>query len=336
LFDETKRKNSPMPAEEHNVGASLYRLSAMAHVKERTVMSVAVKRAQPGGVDRTRLEANGRPATARKIELGQFMTPIGIAQFMASLFSEPQGPVRLLDAGAGEGSLTGAFINRWGGRDVRVSAYEIDPAMVSHLRETLEPYDGLQATIVERDFIQDAVYRIMLGNSERFTHAIQNPPYKKINSDSQHRALLRAVGLETVNLYTSFLGLAIELLADGGELVAIVPRSFCNGLYYKPFREWIFEKSAIEHIHLFHSRTSAFNDDDVLQENVIVKLVRGKKQRSVTITTSSDPTFSDLETHQYPFGEIVHDDDLQKFIHVPMDPTHGGNRRGAVSRANSR
>jgi adenine-specific DNA-methyltransferase len=298
----------------------------VAIVEDRFVMSVAVKRAQPRTVDHTRLEANDRLNPARKIELGQFMTPTSIAQFMASLFSERKGPVRLLDAGAGVGSLTDAFISRWGGRDVRVSAYEIDPTMVSYLRETLERYDnsGFQAEIVERDFIQDAVYRIMLGNRERFTHAIQNPPYKKIGSNSQHRALLRAVGLETVNLYTAFLGLAIELLAEGGELVAIVPRSFCNGLYYKPFREWILAKSALEHIHLFHSRTSAFNDDDVLQENVIVKLVRGKKQGRVTITTSSDPTFSDLEAHQYPFEEIVHDDDEQKFIHVPMDPTHGG------------
>jgi adenine-specific DNA-methyltransferase len=289
-------------------------------------MSLTAKTAQPRVVDQARLEANGRLNPARKIELGQFMTPASIAQFMASLFSKRKGAVRLLDAGAGVGSLTDAFINRWGGRDVRVSAYEIDPTMVSYLRETLERYDtsGFQAKIVERDFIQDAVYRIKLGNKERFTHAIQNPPYKKINSDSQHRALLRAVGLETVNLYTAFVGLAIELLAEGGELVAIVPRSFCNGLYYKPFREWMLEKSAIEHIHLFHSRTRAFTDDDVLQENVIVKLVRGKKQGRVTITTSSDPSFSDLEAHEYPFAEIVHDDDEQKFVHVPIDPAHGG------------
>src|SRR5439155_3433594 len=94
--------------------------------------------------------------------------------------------------------------------------------------------------IINRDFIQDAVYQIKLGTKgQGFTHAILNPPYKKINSDSIHRALLRTAGLETVNLYTAFLGLAIELMSEGGEIVAIIPRSFCNGLYYKPFREWL-------------------------------------------------------------------------------------------------
>ena len=289
-------------------------------------MSLVVKRPGLRVVDQARLEANGRLNPSRKVELGQFMTPTSIAQFMASLFTKRKGSVRLLDAGAGVGSLTDAFINRWGSQDVCVSAYEIDPTMISYLRETLQGYGsrGFEAKIIERDFIQDAVYRIKLGNKERFTHAIQNPPYKKINSDSEHRALLRKAGLETVNLYTAFLGLAIELMAEGGEIVAIIPRSFCNGLYYKPFREWMLEKSSIEHIHLFHSRTSAFNDDEVLQENVIIKLIRGKKQGRVTITTSSNPDFSDLETNEYTFSEIVHDDDEQKFIHVPIAPTHTG------------
>jgi adenine-specific DNA-methyltransferase len=278
-------------------------------------------------VEQARVEANQRLNPARKAELGQFMTPASVAAFMAGLFSERKGDVLLLDAGAGVGSLTDAFINRWGSRHVNVCAYEVDPTMVSYLRATLERYENcsVETKIVERDFIQDAVYRIKLGNkSDGFTHAILNPPYKKISSDSLHRALLRAAGLETVNLYTGFVGLAIELMAMDGEVVAIIPRSFCNGLYYKPFREWMLEKASLEQIHLFHSRTSAFNDDEVLQENVIIKLVRGKKQGKVTVTTSSDLYFSDLQSHQYRFSEIVHDADDQKFIHVPVSPEHIG------------
>jgi adenine-specific DNA-methyltransferase len=279
-----------------------------------------------GTVDHVRMEAASRLNPARKIEFGQFMTPGSVARFMASLFSVRSTPVRLLDAGAGVGSLTAAFISRWDSDVMAISAYEIDPALSVYLQQTLARYDGnISATIIERDFIQDAVFRLKLGKRQPgFTHAILNPPYKKISSDSEHRALLRTIGLETVNLYTAFLGLALELMAEGGEIVAIIPRSFCNGLYYKPFREWMLERSSVEHIHLFHSRTSAFNDDEVLQENVIIKLVRGKKQGRVTITTSKDTTFSDLETNEYAFAEIVHSDDEQKFIHVPTTPSHSG------------
>ncbi len=286
-----------------------------------------IKIAKRHALDQVRLEANRQLNPDRKVELGQFMTPASVARFMASLFSRRTGTVRLLDAGAGIGSLTDAFINRWGSDGVTVSAYEIDATLTSYLRETLRSYGNgtFEAMIIDRDFIQDAVYRITLGNKEHgFTHAILNPPYKKIHSDSIHRALLRAAGLETVNLYTAFLGLAIELMSECGEIVAIIPRSFCNGLYYRPFREWLLRKSSLEHIHLFHSRTSAFNDDAVLQENVIIKLVRGKAQGRVTITTSSDTGFTDLQSHQYPFPEIVHADDEQKFIHVPVAPGHSG------------
>ena len=290
-------------------------------------MSTAqVPRTDLGAVDHIRVEAARRLNPGRKIEFGQFLTPGAVARFMASLFSERHAPVRLLDAGAGIGSLTSAFISRWENDRMAISAYEIDPALIVYLQQTMARYgSNISATIIERDFIQDAVFRLKLGQrAQGFTHAILNPPYKKIGSDSEHRALLRTVGLETVNLYTAFLGLALELMAAGGEIVAIIPRSFCNGLYYKPFRKWMLERSSVEHIHLFHSRTSAFCDDEVLQENVIVKLARGKKQGRVTITTSSDTSFADLESNQYAFSEIVHSDDEQKFIHVPTAPSHSG------------
>ncbi|MEX2304487.1 MAG: Eco57I restriction-modification methylase domain-containing protein [Bryobacterales bacterium] len=277
-------------------------------------------------VDEFRLKAHGLDPE-RKAAFGQFMTPKRVAEFMASLFSERHGTVRLLDAGAGLGSLTSAFLERWGRDSVQATAYEVDSQLASILRETITSYGNrsFEGTVVERDFIQEAVYRIKLGNhGEGFTHAILNPPYKKINSRSVHRALLRRIGLETVNLYTAFVGLAIELMGQGGEVVAIIPRSFCNGLYYRPFRKWMLGRAGLEHIHLFHSRTSAFNDDEVLQENVIIKLVRGKRQENVTVTTSSDARFSDVQSHVYPFAEIVHQEDPENFIHVPTDPTHCG------------
>ena len=263
----------------------------------------------------------------RQAELGQFMTAAPVAQFMASLFSPVCGTARLLDAGAGAGSLIAAFVDRWGSEGVSLTAYEIDETIAPRLRNTLAHYrpSGLKATVLERDFIRDAVDSIRFGkDGQGFTHAILNPPYKKINSGSAHRASLRSVGLETVNLYAAFVGLAIELMDQGGEVVAIIPRSFCNGPYYRPFREWMLARTALDRIHLFHSRTSAFSDDNVLQENVIIKLVRGKPQGHVAVTTSSDTGFTDLQSFVYPFAEIVHNSDAQQFIHVPTAPTHGG------------
>jgi type I restriction-modification system DNA methylase subunit len=50
----------------------------------------------------------------RKSELGQFMTPSSVARFMAEMFPpSTQQTCRLLDAGAGVGALSCAFLDRW-------------------------------------------------------------------------------------------------------------------------------------------------------------------------------------------------------------------------------
>jgi hypothetical protein len=150
-----------------------------------------------------------------------------------------------------------------------------------------------------------------------YTHVILNPPYKKINSRSAHRLALRSVGIETVNMYSAFVALALAETASGGQVVAILPRSFCNGPYYRPFRDFIMERAAIRHMHLFDSRNKAFKDDKVLQENLIVRLERGGLQGPVTVSTSTDDSFSDMVTCEHPFDRIVFPDDPERFIHVP-------------------
>jgi hypothetical protein len=128
---------------------------------------------------------------------------------------------------------------------------------------------------------------------------------------------LRRAGIETVNLYSAFVALALALTAPGGQLVAIVPRSFCNGPYYRAFREFILTRAAIRRIHLFGSRTQAFRDDDVLQENLIVHLERGGVQGEVLVSTSSDDRFDDLVLKTHVYARIVHDGDAQRVIHIP-------------------
>jgi hypothetical protein len=131
---------------------------------------------------------------------------------------------------------------------------------------------------------------------------------------------LRTVGIETVNLYSAFVALTLTLMAPGGLVVAIIPRSFCNGPYYRPFREFLLHRAAIRRIHLFDSRNKAFKDDEVLQENVVVVLERGGKQGTVVVSTSTDDTLSDLAHHPHPFERIVFPGDPERFIHVPISP----------------
>lgn len=268
------------------------------------------------------------PAGARKSQLGQFMTPASVAAHMAASFDTARlGDVRLLDAGAGRGALSLAFARRWASTataqsSLAVDAYELDPAMVRELRVGLDAtadMPGASSRVVAGDFIAEAA--AMVARGERpYTHAILNPPYKKISSDSSARTLLRGAGIETVNLYSGFVALALKLLRDEGELVAIIPRSFCNGPYYRAFRDLLLDNSAIISIHLFKARDKAFAADSVLQENVIVHLKRGAKQGEVAISTSTDASFSDLLRRSVPFEQIVNASDPTRVIHIPVEP----------------
>jgi adenine-specific DNA-methyltransferase len=274
-------------------------------------------------IDQVRREASKLLDSKRRSELGQYMTPSPIAEFMASLFSY-HGKAKLLDAGAGVGSLTSAFLDQALREETSVDAetWEIDSTLSAYLKNTLDEYvqtgqGKIKATIHTSDFIEDATFSIQFDTDNRYTHAILNPPYKKISANSRHRKLLRLAGIETVNLYSAFVALTVLLMKKGGEVVAIIPRSFCNGSYYRPFRNLILQTCSIRQLHLFESRNKAFGDDEVLQENVIIHLIKGDPQGLVIVSTSHDAKFANYQQVIFDAAAIVKPNDAEQFIHIP-------------------
>ncbi len=253
---------------------------------------------------------------------GQFFTPAPVAQYMASLLEfTSAGKIHLLDPGAGIGLLTAAVSQRAAGRSLMATCYELEPGFQQGLKETVAALPNVEATIENRDFIEHTLRLLLAGDKPGFTHAILNPPYKKINTASSPRLLVRKLGLETSNLYTCFLACTIALCAPSAQVVAIIPRSFMNGQYFKPFRYWLLDRVAITHIHVFDSRDQAFSDDKVLQENVILRFVVGGKQGAVQVSASYDQHFTDTQHRTCAFSEIVQPGDDELFIHVPATDT---------------
>lgn len=286
-------------------------------------------------VDQTRIAASASLNTAHKSKYSQYLTPATISTFMASMFPPiKSGNIKLLDPGAGIGCLTSAFLadisTRYPQFHIDVDTFELDLAMCCVLEKTLSLCEKtvkspstFKWAIHHCDFIEEITKNVSLQGGlwpqhmKLYTHCIMNPPYKKISSSSQHRHCLRSAGIETVNLYSAFAALALSTLEPAGHMVAIIPRSFCNGPYYRPFRDFILKNAAIHHIHLFNSRNKAFKNDKVLQENIIILLERNGKQTDVKITTSTDDSFSDFAEHIFPFNRIVNPKDPEHFIHIP-------------------
>ncbi len=238
--------------------------------------------------------------------------------------------VRLLDPGAGVGSLTAAAVERYvslGVRELEIVAWEIDAQLHAPLRATLEHCaawaagQGLsvQWDLRDGDYIEatSAALTGELGTElEQFDAVIMNPPYRKANGGSPERLALERIGLAITNAYTAFLALAATQLTPGGVLAAITPRSFANGRYSAPFRRFFFERVGIEQMHLFDSRTHVFADADVLQENLIFAVRRDARPRKVRISLSHGLE-DEPRVREVPAGEILRSDDPLLFLRIP-------------------
>src|SRR5262245_60476312 len=163
------------------------------------------------------------------------MTPAATARLMASMFEARGKTIRLLDAGAGVGSLTAAFVaeicaRRRRPNAVELVAFEIDKELAARLAQTLQGCEdacrsariGCTTDLRRGDFVEFGARMISGGffspQIEQFDCAILNPPYRKIHTESKERAFLRHIGVETSNLYTAFLSIVLKLLAPGGEI----------------------------------------------------------------------------------------------------------------------
>ena len=294
-------------------------------------MEVVIKDHPIEAAERLRLEAGRSLDRVQRAALGQFFTPAPAAALIASMLTGCEADsVRLLDPGAGTGSLTAAAVEhfaRLGVRVLEVIAWEIDPQLHTLLRGTLEhcatwaAEQGmtLQWDLRGGDYIQATAAALAgeLGTElERFEAIVMNPPYRKVNGGAPERIALERVGLPITNLYTAFLALAAAQLNRGGVLAAITPRSFANGRYAEPFRRYFFERVGVEQLHLFESRAHVFADADVLQENVIFSARREAEPQRVRLSFShgaGDPP----RVREVPSEEILQPDDAQYFLRIP-------------------
>lgn len=283
-------------------------------------------------VDQHRIDANQLLDQTTRGQKGQFMTPASVTRILAGMFRNLDGEIRILDAGAGVGSLTASLVARalskFEPTSIRANAWELENVLVERLGDSFglceeasqELGVAWRSHISQVDFIEHAVEIINARangkTTSTFNKAILNPPYLKIAASSAARASLRSVGVETGNLYSCFVALALMLLEDGGELVAIIPRSCCNGPYFKDFRRVLLDGNNLSKIHIFESRTKAFKSDKVLQENVIFHIVKGEEQGNVEISSSTCADDHTPVVRISDFSEVVNPTNPDRFIHI--------------------
>ncbi len=163
-------------------------------------MPSANKRGKPqvliDSVDFFRLDANRKLDPDRRSDLGQFMTPPATARLMASMFEAKHKELTLLDAGAGVGSLTAAFVSevckhKNKPRSIRATVYEIDSGLCGYLVSTLQQCKqtcessgvAFDCDVIQGDFIDEGAGFLrneMFTSVRSYNYPIMNASIRKI------------------------------------------------------------------------------------------------------------------------------------------------------------
>lgn len=272
------------------------------------------------------------PKSQRK-KKGQFFTSAETAMFMADMFdlSDCEGCISLLDPGAGTGILSIAFLERLMtlSSDIKASltCYETDPEVLSVLKSNLEyaksEYpERIEYRVLEEDYIlsqSNDFEENLLANEEplKYDYIIANPPYLRVMRDHPAAMSMPKVVHGAPNLYFLFAAMSLFNLKNEAEMVYIIPRSWTSGAYFKAFREYLLSVGKIEQIHLFVSRDKVFNAEEVLQETMIIKVIRSNcKPENVLITSSNSCNdFANITKLMVPYDAVVSGEDL--YVYLP-------------------
>ncbi len=294
---------------------------------------------------------------AKMENLRQYFSSLPVVNLMASMMNYPQKHIKILDPEAGAGPLFTACVQRIcsGTRQlppnsIQVVAYETDDLLFDSISASMEQIGDVcrgmgvefSGKLVKKDFIEDYAVAAAasssssnaLSNDGYFTHIVLNPPYKKIDVSSKTYNTLRDARLQTTNMYSALIAISNNLLAPGGQMTFISPRSFCYDTYFHPFRKDFLKAMSPRRIHLFSSRTSessssssssstpspSSHDDRVLQENVII-CARKKvtNHHDAVVSSSITPTGEIMARTHVKTSNIIFDGDPQMFIHIVPD-----------------
>ncbi|MGA3015431.1 MAG: N-6 DNA methylase [Bacteroidales bacterium] len=262
--------------------------------------------------------------------LGQFMTPVQVARFMANrcLNNINLQNIRILDPAAGTGTLIAAIVEELLNdehvpKSIKIIIYEIDARLIPFLkklanmmrRKALEYNVSLTVSINNCDFLLSP---ISLSDKPIADVIIANLPYFKINkTDPRSLAHPEAVYGQP-NIYGLFMSACASILSKEGRWCFITPRSWTNGMYFGAVRKQLFEYLSIEAIHLFESRKSHFIDDKILQEAMITwaKLKTESKTDILISRSIGSNDLDKIQTNKVSLREVISQDSVHE-ISIP-------------------
>lgn len=233
--------------------------------------------------------------------LAQHLTPPETAKLAVSMFSslDPDKQfINCLDLGAGTGMLSIALCDRYDGHIEQLDAIEMD-AVLATVYDAEMTSVGIPHELILGDALVDTPRK-------KYDRVILNPPYKKMSAADERQDRLPC---KAANLYSAFMSIGLSRLADDGELVAIVPRSWMNGNYFTPFRKYALGGFSLDALHIYGSRTEVFSDTKVLQETMLVRFSKRAQADYIKVSRSTGKR-DEIEIKEFMYQGLIDPESL--------------------------
>lgn len=233
--------------------------------------------------------------------LGRYYTRSDISSFLVEQF-DIISPVRLLDLGAGSGSLSGAAKTRW--PDLKVLTVDIDPKVDLPDISTRKISDN----IFHEHFVVDALCEnlstVLNCANAPIDVAVCNPPFITPKWRNEFSAILEEAGFldclpfpADVDAGLLFLAQNLRLMSENATLGIILPDSLITARKYKKFRTVLLNTYVVTKV--IQLPRGSFHHTDALASIVILQKTR-KHQDAVRIhclsrdKELSEPIYVDL------------------------------------------
>lgn len=271
-------------------------------------------------IEQTTLEYQKKVSKEERKSKAQFFTTLSIAEYMSSLSKkyDDSKALNVLDCGAGTGILACSLIDKLKNdgfnNEINIDLYENDEKVIEVLRENMrfysENYDGLNINIIQDNFI--LANKDTWKNNDykgKYDIVIANPPYKKLKKSEEESIVMNEVVHGQPNIYFLFMAMSLKLLKIGGEMISITPRSFTSGAYFKEFRSYLLNNAMLTNIHIFNSRDKLFKGEEVLQETIITRAIKGfvPNRYNLKLTISNDADFEHIKKLEVCSSDLITD-----------------------------
>ena len=239
------------------------------------------------------------------VRIGRFFTKRSTARIMADMIEpRPKTEISILDAGAGTGILSAALLERLckahAAERITLVCYENDAMMLPMLKNNLERlrrkcrhdyHVHLTVTLRESNFILDAARlltpSLFSAAEEKFDYVITNPTSILYENGTPEIEATRAITVGATDGAHLFAALCAASLAEGGQLVALLPLTYARGVYIEGLRRFIHREARLTRMHLFSGNHKGEARADDMRSHMLLAWERSPLMDDSTILVTS-------------------------------------------------